>query len=184
MLAPDYPLLTERLLLRPPTVEDAAAVHIYKSRADVTRYIPHGPLTFEQIHERHAKARTRIEDAGQALNLLAFRRDTGELVGDVVLFWHSVEHRGGEVGYILDPAHNGHGYATELARFAVGLGFAGLGLHRMVGRIDPRNEASARVLERVGMRKEAHFISNEFIQGEWTDEAVYAVLEDDWRRTY
>jgi RimJ/RimL family protein N-acetyltransferase len=181
MLAPEYPILTERLSLRPPTVEDAPAVYRYKSRADVTRFVPHGPLTLEQIEQRHASARTTLDDAGQALNLLAFRRDTGELVGDVFLFWHSAEHRGGEVGYVLDPAHQGHGYATEIARLALHLAFDGLKLHRMVARIDPRNTASARVLERLGMRKEAYLVSNEFIHGEWTDEEDFAILEDEWR---
>jgi RimJ/RimL family protein N-acetyltransferase len=181
MLAPQYPILTERLSLRPPTVEDAPAVYAYKSRADVTRYVPHGPLTLEQIEKRHADARTTLDEAGQALFLLAFLRDTGELVGDVVLFWHSAEHRGGEVGYIVDPAHQGHGYATEMVRLVLRLAFEDMNLHRMVGRIDPRNTASARVLERVGMRKEAHLVSNEFIQGEWTDEEDFAILEDEWR---
>jgi RimJ/RimL family protein N-acetyltransferase len=181
MFAPDYPLLTERLSLRPPTVQDAPAVFVYKSRPDVTRYVPHGPLTLEQIEERHANARTTLEDEGHALHLLAFHRESGELIGDVVLFWRSVKHRGGEVGYIVDPAHQGNGYATEMARFMLHLGFDEMNLHRMIARIDPRNTASARVLERLGMRKEAYLVSNEFIQGEWTDEEDFAILEDEWR---
>jgi RimJ/RimL family protein N-acetyltransferase len=60
------------------------------------------------------------------------------------------------------------------------LGFEDLGLHRIFGRIDGRNTASARVLERLGMRREAHFIQNEIVKGEWTDEVVYALTEDEW----
>ena len=62
------------------------------------------------------------------------------------------------------------------------LGFEELGLHRIIGRIDARNTPSARVLERLGMRREAHFVHNEILKGEWTDEVVYAMLEDEWRR--
>ena len=54
-------------------------------------------------------------------------------------------------------------------------------MHRVVGRLDARNGPSARVLERLGMRREAHFVSNEYVKGEWTDEVVYALLEDEWR---
>jgi RimJ/RimL family protein N-acetyltransferase len=61
------------------------------------------------------------------------------------------------------------------------LGFEELGLHRIMGRIDARNEPSARVLERLGMRREAHMLENEFVKGEWTDEVVYALLEHEWR---
>ena len=61
------------------------------------------------------------------------------------------------------------------------MGFDELGLHRIEGRIDARNTPSARVLERLGMRREAHFVQNEFIKGEWTDEVVYAVLAAEWR---
>jgi RimJ/RimL family protein N-acetyltransferase len=180
MLAPEYPVLTGRLALRPPTIEDAPAVHVYKSRPDVCRYVPHGALSLEQIEARHAAALTRLDEPGQALSLLAHRRDSGELVGDFVLFWRSAEHRGGEIGYILDPAHEGHGYATEGARALLRLGFEGLGLHRIIGRIDARNGPSARVLVRLGMRQEAHFVRNEMMHGEWTDEMVFALLESEW----
>jgi len=61
------------------------------------------------------------------------------------------------------------------------LGFEGLGLHRITGRLDGRNAASARVLERLGMRREAHLVENELVKGEWTDEVVYAMLDREWR---
>jgi RimJ/RimL family protein N-acetyltransferase len=61
------------------------------------------------------------------------------------------------------------------------LGFDELGLHRIVGRIDARNAASARLLDRLGMRREAHFAQNKILKGEWSDEVVYAILEDEWR---
>jgi RimJ/RimL family protein N-acetyltransferase len=63
----------------------------------------------------------------------------------------------------------------------VRLGFKELGLHRIVGRLNGRNTASARVLERLGMRREAHFVQNQIVKGDWEDEVVYAMLEDEWR---
>jgi RimJ/RimL family protein N-acetyltransferase len=95
--------------------------------------------------------------------------------------WRSAEHRQGEVGYILHPAHERRGYATEGARAMLALGFDGLGLHRIYGRIDARNAASARVLERLGMRREAHLVENEWVKGEWQSELVYAILAREWR---
>jgi RimJ/RimL family protein N-acetyltransferase len=180
-LAPQYPLLTERLSLRPPTRADAPAIHVYKGRADVTHYVPHGPLSVEQIAERADRAPSRLTDEGQALSLLVHARSDGALLGDVILMWHSREHRGAEIGYVFDPAHAGHGYATEAARELLRLGFDELGLHRIFARLDSCNVASAAVARRLGMRQEAHFVSNELWHGEWTDEDRFAMLEDEWR---
>jgi len=101
----------------------------------------------------------------------------------VVLFWHSREHRGGEVGYVLNPEFGGHGYASEAVRRLLGLAFDDLGLHRVVARIDARNEASARLARRLGMRQEAYLVCNEWFKGEWTDELDFALLEDEWAAT-
>ncbi|MDQ2750037.1 MAG: GNAT family N-acetyltransferase [Actinomycetota bacterium] len=182
MLRPDYPIITERLLLRPVLPSDATAMHAYKSRADVCRYLPHDVLSLEQIIERSSTlyANTTLEE-GQGLTLAVTERESGALVGDVILFWRSREHRAGEVGYVVDPAAQGRGYAVEAAGAMLALGFDGLGLHRIVARLDARNTASARVCVKLGMRPEAHFVSNEFLKGEWTDERVYALLDEEWR---
>ncbi len=75
----------------------------------------------------------------------------------------------------LDAVH-----ATEAGREMLRLGFESYGLRRMIGRLDGRNEPSARVLARLGMRREAHFVQNEFVKGEWADEVVYAMLHHEW----
>ncbi len=61
------------------------------------------------------------------------------------------------------------------------MGFQTLGLHRIVARCDARNVASARVMERLGMRREALLVENEMVKDEWTDELVYALLDREWR---
>jgi len=109
--------------------------------------------------------------------------ETGAVIGDVVLFQVSQEHRAAEVGYIVHPDHAGRGYATEAAREMLRPGFEIFGMHRIIARLDARNTASARVLEHLGMRREAHFVQNEFFKGEWSDELVYAMLNDEWRES-
>jgi RimJ/RimL family protein N-acetyltransferase len=184
VLSPDYPIVTERLLLRPLTVADAPAVHAYQSRADVCRYIPYSPRTLPEVTtrlERPDVTKATLDDAGQAIVLAVVRRDDDVLVGDVMLAWTSREHGTGEVGYVLNPAYHGHGYATEAAAAALRLGFDGLGLHRIIARIDARNDASAAVLRRIGMRQEAYLRENEWFKDEWTDEIDFAVLASEWR---
>lgn len=182
VLRPDYPIRTERLLLRPLTLDDVDALLAYRSRPDVCRYVPFQPMDRRVVEERLAGqwALTALTDEGQALTLGVELARTGELVGDVILFWHSREHRGGEIGYVFNPDFSGHGYATEAAHALLRLGFEDLGLRRIVARIDERNEASARVLRRLGMRQEARLVENEFFKGEWSTELDFAMLADEW----
>ncbi|MFI2708002.1 GNAT family N-acetyltransferase, partial [Nocardioides sp. CER28] len=108
-------------------------------------------------------------------------KDTGRLAGDVMLFWHSEEHRSGELGYQLHPDHWGRGYATEAGRAALGLAFEELGLHRVIARIDAENPGSAAVLRRLGMRQEAVLHENEWFKGRWSTEIDFAMLDREWR---
>ena len=181
-LRPAYPVRGERLLLRPLAVSDADALLAYRSRDDVCRYVPFEPMSRDDILERIAGqwARAELTDEGQALTLGAQVGETGELAGDVMLFWHSREHAGGELGYVLNPALGGRGYATEAANLMLRLGFEELGLHRIVARIDERNEASVRLARRLGMRQEARLVSNELFKGEWSNELDFAMLADEW----
>jgi RimJ/RimL family protein N-acetyltransferase len=182
VLAPDYPVLTDRLTLRPlHPASDVDAVHAYQSRADVCRYIPYEPRSRAEVAERLRTARSTLTEEGQALFLAVVLRSADELIGDVMLAWRSAEHRGGEIGYVLNPAYQGHGYATEACRAMLALAFDGLGLHRVIARVDARNDASVSVLRRLGMRQEAHLVQNEWFKGEWTDELDFAMLADEWR---
>ena len=179
---PRYPIRTERLLLRPLTAADAGALLAYRGRDDVSRYVPFEPMSRDDILERIAGqwARTELTGEGQALTLGAEVAATGELAGDVMLAWHSREHAGGEVGYVFNPALGGRGFATEAAHAMLRLGFEGIGLHRIVARIEERNEPSVKLARRLGMRQEARLVRNEIFKGEWSTEVDFAMLADEW----
>jgi RimJ/RimL family protein N-acetyltransferase len=178
----DYPLLTERLLLRPFATTDFEALLAIQSHADVARYLYGDPRTSAEVREALAvKVRaTAIVSEGDNLSLAAELRSNGELIGDCSLHWTSSEHRQGEIGFVFHPDHHGRGYATEAAEALLALAFDELRLHRVVGRLEARNAASARVLERLGMRQEAHLVENEHVKGEWQSEVIYALLEREW----
>ncbi len=182
MLRPSYPIITDRLILRPFTEDDLDTMHAYQSLPEVTRYLYWGPRDRAAIAEalQQRIAMTALEKEGDILVLAVLLRETGELVGDVNLAWLSQEHRQGEFGFVFNPAHQGRGYAREAAAEMLRIGFEGLGLHRIIGRCDGRNEASARLMGKLGMRREAHFVRNEIVKGEWTDEVVYAMLSEEW----
>jgi RimJ/RimL family protein N-acetyltransferase len=183
MLHPEYPLHTERLELRPLRLDDVDAVHAYQSRADVCRFIPYEPRTKEQIAERitNQVMKSALTEPGQALGLGVTLAGSDYVIGDLMLAWHSKEHMGGELGYVLNPEFSGKGYTTEACRALLPLAFDGLRLHRLVGRVDARNIASCNVLRRLGFRQEAVLLENEWFKGEWTDEIDFALLAREWR---
>jgi RimJ/RimL family protein N-acetyltransferase len=183
MLHPEYPLRTERLELRPLSLDDVDAMYAYQSLSDVCRYIPYEPRTREQIAERIASGTfsAALTAEGQALQLGVTLIGSDVVIGDTMLMWRSQEHRSGEIGYAFNPEYYGNGYATEACRALLPLAFDGLGLHRLIGRIDARNVASANVLRRLGMRQEGVLVENEWFKGEWTDEVDFALLAREWR---
>jgi RimJ/RimL family protein N-acetyltransferase len=156
------PLETERLLLRRYTVDDFDALYAMRSNAEVARYLYWGPQTEEEVRETLARkiASVSIRSEGDVLALAAEERGTGEVVADVILHWVSAEHGLAEIGYIVHPDHLGRGYATEASRPLLAVAFDALGLHRVIGRLEARNRGSVRVLEKLGMRREAHFVEN------------------------
>jgi RimJ/RimL family protein N-acetyltransferase len=181
--APDFPIETGRLILRPYEPGDFDALLAIESRADVNRYLysePRSPDEVRDILERKL-AETALRDEGDTLAVAAVLRATGATIGGCILHWASREHGLGEVGFVLHPDHHGHGYAAEAARPLIDFGFAVVGLHRIIGRLEARNVASARVLEKLGMRREALLIENEWVKGEWQSELDYAILEREWR---
>jgi RimJ/RimL family protein N-acetyltransferase len=179
----DTPIRTERLLMRPWRPDDEGDRTVYRrlmADLEVVRYHYVGVLGEAESDERLARRDATIDGPGGWMNLAAERSDAGVVVGEVGLAWMGDDHRQAEIGYTLAPAHHGHGYATEAAAMLVDLAFTVLGAHRVAGRLDARNAASERVLQRLGMRREAHLVQNEWVKGEWCDEIVYAVLGDEW----
>jgi RimJ/RimL family protein N-acetyltransferase len=182
-LAPSYPIRTARLLLRPLTPADVEAVHAYQSREDVCAYLPYEPRTREEVEKRLADpelTRRELDAEGQVLILGIVLKETGQVIGDALLMFHSQRHRSGELGYELHPDHWGHGYAFEAGRAVLRLAFEELGLHRMIARTDALNTASATVLRKLGMRQEAVLVENEWFRGRWSDEVDFAILDREW----
>lgn len=178
----DMPIHIERLLLRPWRPHDERDPTVYRclvADPEIMRYYYADVLGPEESDERLAERDAAIDRPGGWMNLAVETSDAGVLVGDVGLAWMGDDPHQAEVGYTFVPEHHGRGYATEAAGAVVDLAFTGLGAHRVIGRLDARNTSSARVLEQLGMRREAHLVQNEWVKGEWCDEVVYAVLADE-----
>lgn len=171
------------MLLRPFTSADLDDLYAYHSRPDVARYLFWEARDRSQAREALDRKvrRSVLDEQGQSLVLAAVSQRDGRVVGEVNLEWLSRQHRQGELGFVFNPDYQGQGLATEAAEAMLRLGFDDLGLHRIIGRCDARNRSSARLMERIGMRREAHFVHNEIFKGEWGEEFLYALLEQEWK---
>ena len=179
---PRYPLKTRRLLLQPFGPGDFEAIYAIERRADVMRYLYWEPRTRDEAHASLDRrlAMTGIDDHADALRLAILLAGTDTLIGDFSLRMRNREHRQGEIGFMFHPDHHGQGYATEAGRAVLELGFGSFGLHRIAGSCDARNTASARLMERLGMRLEGSLRETELVKGVWCDELIYAILADEW----
>jgi RimJ/RimL family protein N-acetyltransferase len=173
---------TERLLLRPFRESDLDDLHAMRSLPEVVRYL------YGEAHSRGEAGdmlaerfrQTRMAAEGDCLALAVERRQDGRVIGDVSLRLRSAEHRQGEIGFVFHPDAQGQGFAREAATALLGVAFGELGLHRVFGRTDARNDASAALMRRLGMRQEAHLRENEIFKGAWSDELVFAILTHEW----
>jgi RimJ/RimL family protein N-acetyltransferase len=179
--APVLPRRTDRLVLRPFREGDEPDVLAYRSQHDVVRYMPADPLqpagAGAFIAERLAA--TRIA-ADEGTIILAVELD-GRVIGDVLIKAGKLADRQAEIGWAFNPQFHGRGLATEAARELLVMAFGELGMHRAWAQLDPRNAASARLCERLGMRREAYFREDIWFKGEWGDTAIYALLAAEWR---
>jgi len=184
--AVSWPVRTARLTLRPAVADDLAATWEYRRLPEVSRWLTRAPATPEEYREQFLDpdrlARTLVVEL------------QGEVIGDLMLkvedAWAQAEvadrARGtqAELGWVLHPEHAGHGYATEAVRALIDLAFDDMGLRRVTAGCFAANEASWRLMERVGMRRETVTVRESLHRsGEWLDGMGYALLADERRRT-
>lgn len=182
-LRPTYPIRTHRLDLRPHRAEDLEDLFAFHSRPDVVRYVPWPVRDREQTAAALAAKldQTVITGPGQWLVLAAELRECATVIGEVLLNWASETDRQGELGFAFHSGHHGKGLATEAANAMLRLGFDEFGLHRISAVCVDGNASSMRLLQRLGMRQEAHLVHSVFFKGEWADQLVFAMREAEWR---
>lgn len=179
-MAPEIFAVTEHLVLRRMTSHDAAALAAYRSDPAQARYqsweTPYSLASAEALIDEMRDI--RFAQPGEWLQIAI--ETEGRLVGDVAVRVDGDDPRRATVGFTLAADAQGRGLATEALRAVVSLLFTRHGVHRISAECDTRNVRSAALLERVGMRREAHHRKSAWWKGEWTDEYAYALLAEEW----
>ena len=174
-------LTTERLVLRAYRAADWRALHRFNAKPAFIRYLPIEPQT-------PATTKAYIQDCladgarvpRRRFMLAVALGDTDTVIGGVRIEIMSIANRTAALGYSIDPAHWGHGFATEAARRLLAFGFDDLGLNRIEATGHPDNPASIRVLRKLGMRREGYLRQHLRVRDRWLDGLLYAMLADEF----
>jgi RimJ/RimL family protein N-acetyltransferase len=171
-----FPLRTQRLLLRPFRRSDLPAFAQYRGDPEVARYQSWSAFTQQDAEAFFAQQDGLVFDLdGTWFQVAVERSADGVLLGDVALHFFD-EGRQAEIGFTFARAHQGAGYASEAVGCVLSLLFGELGKHRVVATVDVDNAPAARLLERLGFRREGHYIQNVYFKGKWADEYSFALL--------
>ncbi|MBY0241147.1 MAG: GNAT family N-acetyltransferase [Burkholderiaceae bacterium] len=173
-------LSTPRLRLRFIDDGDVDAIFRLFTDPEALRYWSFAPWTERADAEEDVRGTQQAYADGSVLTFAITLAASGEMIGTCRLSKFSAQNRRCEIGYILDRAHWGRGYAQEALAALVGHAFGPLDLLRIEADIDPRNRASAVLLERLHFVHEGHLRQRWIVAGEVCDTDFYGLLRQDW----
>ncbi|MFK7049098.1 MULTISPECIES: GNAT family N-acetyltransferase [Flavobacterium] len=173
-------LESERLILRKMTHKDVDQVFALRSNPDNMQFIPRPLLkNKEEAIELIDTINNKIE-LNEGINWAITEKPDDKLIGFLGYYRIQKENYRSEIGYMILPEYNGRGIATEAVQLILEYGFNQMGLHSIEAVIDPKNQASARVLEKLGFVKEGHLRENEYFEGKFWDSVIYAILKSEF----
>jgi RimJ/RimL family protein N-acetyltransferase len=171
-----------RVLLRELAGADAETVFAYRSLPEVCRYQCWEPASVGEVRAFiDGLVEVELGAPGRWLQLGVQQRDSDELIGDCGIHVLAEDPSQAEVGITLAPEAQGRGLATEAMHALLDLLLGRLGLHRVIGSVDPRNTASVALMHRIGLRQEAHHVESLRFKGTWADDLIFAILDREWR---
>ena len=169
-------LKTDRLCLRAMRADDAEDMFEYSSLPAVTEYLlwrEHETVGFTRDYLKYIESRYSV---GDFYDWAVVERESGKMIGTCGFTRIDTVNNVGEIGYVLNPAYHGKGYATEAAKEVVRFAKETLGLHRIEARFMKGNEASVRVMEHLGMTFEGYSIDAMFVKGEYKTIGICAMV--------
>jgi RimJ/RimL family protein N-acetyltransferase len=174
-------LTTSRLILRPINLDDAKAVFNYRSDANTNKYQGWIPARIEDVYYFiNNTVSNTINKKGTWFQFVVTLKHSGEVIGDIGLHFFDNENKQVEVGCTLNKDYHKKGFAKEAMDEIIKYIFITLNKHRIIASIDPGNLSSTKLFEKLKFRKEAHFVQSIFLNEQWNDDLIYAILKCEW----
>lgn len=177
----EFPTLqTERLVLRELGQDDLAPAHRMYSDPKVMRYVGRLPHASIEETQEHLRRDRDLFPSRQGISWALTRRDSDQFIGSCGP-WRLVKpHYRAEVGYDLLPEYWGQGLMTEALRASLRFCFTRMGLNSVTAQIDPQNQPSRRVLERLGFRQDGLLRQDYYFGGRFLDTAIFTLLRSEF----
>ena len=173
-------LYTERLFLRDLNFNDAQNIFAYRSDAEANKFQSWIPESREDVESFIQRNKIEFNQPESWYQVLITDRETEAVIGDIGIHFFGAENLQVELGITLNKDFQGKGYAAEALQGVIDFLFNDLGKHRIMASVDPDNSDSIRLMERIGFRKEGHFIKSLFWKNRWVDDIIYAILHEEW----
>jgi RimJ/RimL family protein N-acetyltransferase len=169
---------TKRLVIKEMSSSDAPKVFEYRQAPEVLRFQSFNPKSINEVHSliRNDLKDFNKENAWFQIGIYLVE----QIIGDIGIHFIGPENKQCEIGYTIDPKHQKNGYGKESVSGVLDYLFGELDKHRIIASLDPENEASRKLLERLGFRNEGCFKKSILNKGKWEDDLVYAVLNEEW----
>ena len=181
----DIPTLhSERLTLRGMRRQDAEDMFEYASRSDVTEFLlwsEHSSVAYTAEYLKYVESRYAV---GDFFDWAVTLSESGKMIGTCGFAKIDTVNNSAEIGYVLNPEYHHLGYGVEAARRVMDFGFRELGLHRIEARFMQGNEASRRVMEKLGMQFEGVARDSMHVKGRFVSVGTCAILRDEFRALY
>ena len=177
-------LKTERLTLRKMSPSDADDMYEYAKRADVTRFLlwsEHPSRSYTAEYLRYIKRRYSM---GEFYDWAIVENESGKMIGTCGFTRFDPPHNSAEIGYVLNPEYHRRGYATEAAERVMRYGFEELSLHRIEAKFMEGNDASLRVMEKLGMSFEGYKRDGMYVKNRYRNIGACSILEEEWKNKY
>ena len=175
-------LKTKRLIIRPLLLDDKNEIFKYRSDSETNKYQGWIPKTIEDVERFIEKTSKQINKPETWFQFAITEKETRKIIGDIGIHFIDTVNKQTEIGITLNKKYQNMGFATESIEIVIDYLFNKLKKHRVIASIDPGNKNSIRLVERVGFRKEAHFIESLYVNGKWFDDLIYAIIEKDWKK--
>jgi RimJ/RimL family protein N-acetyltransferase len=175
-------LESERLILRQINLNDKSEIFAYRSDKVTNEYQGWIPNTIGDVEIFIEKIAKQINEPETWYQFVLIEKESQKIIGDLGIHFWDKENKQVEIGCTLNKNYQKKGFAIESLKRVIDYLFNELNKHRIITSIAPENEDSIRLVERIGFRKEAHFVESIFVNEKWVDDLVYSLLEKDWKK--
>ena len=171
---------TPRLSVRLVAPEDLPALLEVNADDAVTRFLPYASWKGMEDAQAWLKRAQDLLASGEAWQFVIVHRERQRAIGTCMLFRFDAASARAELGYVLGRAHWGAGFMVEALQGFVAFAFGPAGLRRLEAEINPRNTASARVLQRLGFRQEGLLRQRWDVKGQISDASLWGLLRSEF----